>query len=144
MVVTAGLYCILLLACIVYFIHTHKPTLCKVVPSLTGIHVLVSRMRWVDLLCHTVRLVLEVLGRLIFGIMYSGNPHTPLPPITNLILLESATALATKIRTRKVLLLYVLYYYFIIFKKGDNLAKRKKIIIMKLNECIKNACRSFL
>lgn len=68
-------------------------------------HLSVDRMKWVDLVLRAVRLVMEAVSRLVFGIMYHGNPHTPLPPITNLILLESATALATKIRTRKVLLL---------------------------------------
>lgn len=59
-------------------------------------------MRWVDLLLRTVRLAMEVFSRLVFGLMYRGDPHTPLPPITNLVLLESATSLATKIRTKKV------------------------------------------
>lgn len=62
-------------------------------------------MKWVDIVLSAVRVVLEAVSRVIFGIMYYGHPQTPLPPITNLILLESATALATKIRTRKVLLL---------------------------------------
>uniref|UniRef100_A0A0P4W2Q6 Amidase domain-containing protein n=2 Tax=Scylla olivacea TaxID=85551 RepID=A0A0P4W2Q6_SCYOL len=62
----------------------------------------VDRMWWMDLLLRTIRLVLEGASRLIFGIMYYGSTHTPLPPITNLVLLESATALATKIRTKKL------------------------------------------
>lgn len=62
----------------------------------------VDRMKWVDVVLSAVRVVLEAVSRLIFGIMYHGNSQTPLPPITNLILLESATALATKIRTRKL------------------------------------------
>lgn len=65
---------------------------------------LVNRMWWMDLLLRTFRLVLEAASRVIFGIMYHGAPNNPLPPITNLVLLESATALATKIRTKKVLI----------------------------------------
>ncbi|XP_042243398.1 fatty-acid amide hydrolase 2-like [Homarus americanus] len=64
--------------------------------------VTVDRMLWIDLILRSVRLVFEAVSRLIFGIMYHGDPHTTLPPITNLILLESATALATKIRTKKL------------------------------------------
>lgn len=45
---------------------------------------------------------MEVFSWLLFGLMYRSNPHTPLPPITNLVLLESATSLATKIRIKKL------------------------------------------
>ncbi|KAG0729044.1 Fatty-acid amide hydrolase 2 [Chionoecetes opilio] len=62
----------------------------------------VDRMGWVDLVLRVVRMMLEVASQVIFGIMYHGSTHTPLPPITNLVLLESASALAIKIRTRKL------------------------------------------
>lgn len=45
---------------------------------------------------------MELISRLVFGIIYHGNTHTPLPPITNLILLDSASTLAIKIRTKKL------------------------------------------
>ncbi|XP_027237585.1 fatty-acid amide hydrolase 2-A isoform X2 [Penaeus vannamei] len=62
----------------------------------------VSKMRWLDIALRSIRLLFEALSRFIFGIIYYGEPHKPLPPINNLILLESATSLATKIRTKKL------------------------------------------
>ncbi|XP_071538036.1 fatty-acid amide hydrolase 2 isoform X3 [Panulirus ornatus] len=79
-------------------LHRHRSSTYEVVQT----PLTVDRMRWLDLILRSVRLLFEMLSCLIFGIMYYGNPHSPLPPITNLILLESATALATKIRTRKL------------------------------------------
>ncbi|GAB6030623.1 hypothetical protein CHUAL_007483 [Chamberlinius hualienensis] len=43
----------------------------------------------------------ELISDLIFNFIYK-NRKIPLPPIKNLILLESATTIATKIRTRKI------------------------------------------
>ncbi|XP_066968821.1 fatty-acid amide hydrolase 2 isoform X1 [Macrobrachium rosenbergii] len=62
----------------------------------------VNRMKWLDLFLRTVRISMEIISRLVFWIVYRGNQHTPLPPITNLILLDSASTLAVKIRTRKL------------------------------------------
>ncbi|XP_064116184.1 fatty-acid amide hydrolase 2-like isoform X1 [Macrobrachium nipponense] len=62
----------------------------------------VNRMKWLDLFLRTVRISMEIISRLVFWIVYRGNHHTPLPPITNLILLDSASTLAVKIRTRKL------------------------------------------
>ncbi|XP_045581637.2 fatty-acid amide hydrolase 2 isoform X1 [Procambarus clarkii] len=65
-------------------------------------HVTVDRMRWVDFFLRLVRVILEAVSSVIFWIIYHGDSHTRLPPITNLILLESATSLATKIRNQKL------------------------------------------
>ena len=58
-----------------------------------------------------VRVMLTVLFRLweittdtIFWLLYRNAKRTPLPEIDNLLLLDSATSLAAKIRNRKVLL----------------------------------------
>lgn len=48
------------------------------------------------------RMFLEVLSRIIFAVLYRASPHKQLPPITNLLLLEPASALAAKIRDGKV------------------------------------------
>ncbi|KAK3856450.1 hypothetical protein Pcinc_037230 [Petrolisthes cinctipes] len=80
----------------------HSSGLWRLLQNTLAPHLPVDRMRWIDLLLRTVRLAMEVFSRLLFGLMYRGDPHTPLPPITNLILLESATSLATKIRTKKL------------------------------------------
>ncbi|KAK7077966.1 Gamma-butyrobetaine dioxygenase, partial [Halocaridina rubra] len=61
-----------------------------------------NRMRWLDLVLRSFRIFMEIVSRFIFGIVYHGDPHTPLPPITNLILLDSASTLAMKIRTKKL------------------------------------------
>ncbi|XP_069939006.1 fatty-acid amide hydrolase 2-A isoform X2 [Cherax quadricarinatus] len=59
-------------------------------------------MWWTNLILRSLRLILDAISSVIFGIMYYGDSPTVLPPITNLILLESATALATKIRNKKL------------------------------------------
>lgn len=64
--------------------------------------VTVDRMWWTNLILRSLRLILDAISSVIFGIMYYGDSPTVLPPITNLILLESATALATKIRNKKL------------------------------------------
>lgn len=45
--------------------------------------------------------IYEVVLHWLFGLVY-GGPGQNLPPITDLLLLESATSLAYKIRTKKV------------------------------------------
>ncbi|KAF2354022.1 Amidase signature domain [Trinorchestia longiramus] len=45
---------------------------------------------------------LEALSWIIFSILYRSSPGKILPPIRNLLLLESATSLSAKIRDRKV------------------------------------------
>ena len=60
-------------------------------------------MKWLNMGLTVLRVVLEAISRVIFGLIYWGDPHQELPPIRNLLLLESATSLAAKIRARKVI-----------------------------------------
>lgn len=53
-----------------------------------------------------VQRILEFITHTLLSIVY-GGPGKQMPPIDNLLLLDSATTLALKIRTRKV----CLYYY---------------------------------
>lgn len=46
--------------------------------------------------------VIEVFVHWLFGIVYGGTGQS-MPPIKNLILLDSATTIALKIRTKKVI-----------------------------------------
>lgn len=46
--------------------------------------------------------VIEVFVHWLFGLVY-GGPGQSMPPIKNLILLDSATTIALKIRTKKVI-----------------------------------------
>ncbi|CAL4114923.1 unnamed protein product, partial [Meganyctiphanes norvegica] len=64
--------------------------------------IIVSSMGWQDFGLRFIRIICELLSRFLCWFWYRDNPHTPLPPIRNLILLESAQSLATKIRTKKL------------------------------------------
>lgn len=49
----------------------------------------------------------ECIFQLLFGLVYGGRKEC-MPPIKDLLLLESASSIALKIRTRKVSLMYFL------------------------------------
>lgn len=51
--------------------------------------------------------VFEMFFHWLFGLVYGGKQKT-MPPISDLLLLESATSLAHKIRTKKVILFLLL------------------------------------
>lgn len=46
--------------------------------------------------------VIEAFSDFIFWLIHKKSDKVPLPPIDNFLLLESASSLATKIRTQKV------------------------------------------
>lgn len=52
--------------------------------------------------------ILELAARLLFSVVYSGSKEK-VPPINNMLLLESASSLAQKIRSRKVCMCTCLY-----------------------------------
>ncbi|XP_076060373.1 fatty-acid amide hydrolase 2 isoform X2 [Oratosquilla oratoria] len=64
--------------------------------------VTVSSMPWLDLCLRSVRIMMELVSKVIFTLIYRGNPHSQLPPIKNLVLLESGSSLALKIRQKKL------------------------------------------
>uniref|UniRef100_A0A2P2IBG7 Fatty-acid amide hydrolase 2-like n=1 Tax=Hirondellea gigas TaxID=1518452 RepID=A0A2P2IBG7_9CRUS len=59
-------------------------------------------MKLVYCIVRMVRVLMELISRAAFGFLYRATPHKQLPPIRNLLLLDSATALAAKIRENKV------------------------------------------
>jgi len=62
-------------------------------------------MDWQRVLLAVVRVyrvLTELLGKLAFGLYYRTVPSDTLPPVANLLLMESASALAAKIRQGKV------------------------------------------
>lgn len=63
-------------------------------------------------LCFFYR-TLEIISEFVFWLMYRNAKKQVLPPIDNLLLLESASSLALKIRTKKV----ILFFYVIVMMK---------------------------
>lgn len=64
--------------------------------------------------------VIEVVVHWLFGFVY-GGPGESMPPIRNLILLDSASTIALKIRTGKVsLLLTQIGIFSVVFFAEDN------------------------
>jgi len=61
-----------------------------------------NRIKELKIICqYLVFRIVEVLSNVFFWVVYHGSGEK-MPPIQNLLLLDTATAIAHKIRTRKV------------------------------------------
>lgn len=76
--------------------------------------------------------VIEVVVHWLFGFVY-GGPGQSMPPIRDLILLDSATNIALKIRTGKVSSLELLFsvaIFFVIFLNTNYSSKIMDFLLM--------------
>lgn len=73
-----------------------------------------SKHKFIRNVFRIIHSFVEVIMRFLLRLVY-GGPGELMPPIKNLILLESASSLALKIRTKKVLIYFYIFLQFTTF-----------------------------